>query len=234
MGDVYIGLRLRNTVAILDFGSQYTKVIARRVREYHVYSEIMPHSTTAEELQAPHISAIILSGGPASVFGNEAPQLDKRILELDKPILGICYGLHTLLHVTGGEVVSTGHGEYGPAILEINTPSDLLQGLPDKIPVWMSHGDLVENLSEDWEIIGKSENDIIGAIQHRTKPIFGTQFHPEVQHTPNGGTILANFLFSIARCKPDWTPTHHLEELQEQIRRDVGRDRVCYAHYQAA
>jgi GMP synthase (glutamine-hydrolysing) len=229
MGDVYIGLRLRNTVAILDFGSQYTKVIARRVREYHVYSEIMPHSTTAEELQAPHISAIILSGGPASVFGNEAPQLDKRILELDKPILGICYGLHTLLHVTGGMVVSTGHGEYGPAILEINAPSDLLQGLPDKIPVWMSHGDRVENLSEDWEITGKSENDIIGAIQHRTKPIFGTQFHPEVQHTPNGGTILANFLFSIARCKPDWTPTHHLEELQEQIRRDVGKERVLCA-----
>ena len=229
MGDVYIGLKSRHTVAILDFGSQYTKVIARRVREYHVYSEIMPHTTTAAELQSPHIEAIILSGGPASVFGDDAPQIDSDILESGKPILGICYGLHTLLHATGGVVVSTGRGEYGPANLEITRPSDLMQGLPRKIPVWMSHGDRVDSLSDDWEIIGTSENEIVGAIQHRTLPIFGTQFHPEVQHTPDGGTILANFLFSIAQCKPDWTPTHHLEELQERIRSEVGQGKVLCA-----
>ncbi len=219
----------RQTVAILDFGSQYTKVIARRVRDHHVYSEIMPSGTAAETLADSRIAAIVLSGGPASVFGEQAPQLDAGILELNKPVLGICYGFHALLHLTGGRVRSSGRGEYGPATLSIRNAGDLFQGLPDHIPVWMSHGDRVEELPPEWEVLARSENDVIAAVRHRSSPLFGTQFHPEVQHTPDGGTILANFLFNIAGCKPDWTPTHYLEELTEHIGREVGTGRVLCA-----
>lgn len=219
----------RPTVAILDFGSQYTKVIARRVREHHVYSEILPYDTGAEVLAEAQVGGIILSGGPASVFGKEAPQLDTRILDLNKPILGICYGLQALLHHTGGEVSSSGKGEYGQATLCIDEAGELLAGLPARIPVWMSHGDRVEQLSSEWEVLGHSENGIIAAVRHRERPFFGTQFHPEVQHTPDGGTILSNFLFSIAGCRPDWTPTHHIAELTEQIQQEVGDARVLCA-----
>ncbi|MFB0515228.1 MAG: glutamine-hydrolyzing GMP synthase, partial [Candidatus Neomarinimicrobiota bacterium] len=229
MGFVPTGVTHRQTVAILDFGSQYTKVIARRVREHHVYSEILPFDTTAEALSGEHIAAIILSGGPASVFGAAAPQLDNRVLALNKPILGICYGLQTLLHLTGGKVSTGGRGEYGPATLSIDKADNLFQGLSDRIPVWMSHGDRVEELSSEWEVLGRSENGAIAAVRHRANPFFGTQFHPEVQHTPDGGTILANFLFTIAGCKPDWTPTHYLEELTARIQEEVGKGRVLCA-----
>ncbi|MQY64775.1 MAG: glutamine-hydrolyzing GMP synthase [Calditrichaeota bacterium] len=224
-----MGVANRQTVAILDFGSQYTKVIARRVRDHHVYSEILPSSTAAETLADDHIAAIVLSGGPASVFGEEAPQLDAGILELNKPILGICYGLQVLLHLTGGRVSSSSQGEYGHATLTVHDAGELFQGLPDRIPVWMSHGDRVEDLSPEWEVQARSGNGVIAAVRHLHSPLFGTQFHPEVQHTPDGGTILANFLFTIAGCKPDWTPTHYLEELTERIRREVGSGRVLCA-----
>jgi len=219
----------RQTVAILDFGSQYTRVIARQVREHHVYSEILPHNTTAERLAEDHIAAIILSGGPASVFGEEAPQLDAKVLALNKPILGICYGLQALLQLTGGKVSSGERGEYGHAMLAIHDASDLFQGLSDQIPVWMSHGDRVAELSAEWGVLGRSDSGVIAAVRHKTRPFFGTQFHPEVQHTPDGGAILANFLFAIAGCRPDWTPTHHLEELTGRIRREVGSGRVLCA-----
>lgn len=219
----------RQTVAVLDFGSQYTKVIARRIRDLHVYSEILPSSTSAEALATESIAAIILSGGPASVFIEKAPKLDPRILELNKPVLGICYGLQTLLHLNGGKVSSHRQGEYGSAMLSLTKPDDLFQGLPERIPVWMSHGDRVEELPPEWEALGRSENGIIAAVRHRKHPFFGTQFHPEVQHTPDGGTILANFLFDIAGCRPDWTPTNYQEELTERILREVGSARVLCA-----
>ncbi|MFC1543057.1 glutamine-hydrolyzing GMP synthase [Candidatus Neomarinimicrobiota bacterium] len=229
MGANRISLTDRQTVAIMDFGSQYTKVIARRIRDHHIFSEIMPADTAPERLAEKHIAAIILSGGPASVFGKNAPQLDPKILDLNKPILGICYGLQALLHRSGGKVSSGGRGEYGPAILNIQDAGILFQGLPESIPVWMSHGDRVEELSPDWKVQGRSENGIIAAVRHRKNPFFGTQFHPEVQHTPDGGIILANFLFSIAGCKPDWTPTHHLRELTERVCREAGSGRVLCA-----
>ncbi|UCH64242.1 MAG: glutamine-hydrolyzing GMP synthase [Fidelibacterota bacterium] len=224
-----MGVTNRQTVAILDFGSQYTKVIARRIRDHHVYSEILPSNTRAETLADENITAIVLSGGPASVFGEEAPQLDAGIINLNKPILGICYGLQALLHLTGGRVSSSSQGEYGYATLTVHSAGQLFQGLPDRIPVWMSHGDQVEELSPGWEVQARSENGIIAAVRHLDKPLFGTQFHPEVQHTPDGGTMLANFLFNIAGCKPDWTPTHHLKELTERIRLEVGSGRVLCA-----
>lgn len=219
----------RQTVAILDFGSQYTKVIARRIREHHVYSKVLPHDTTAESLAEDRIVAIILSGGPASVFGDDAPKLDPGILQLGKPILGICYGLQALLHLMGGKVSSDGRREYGQATLAIRTDNDLFHGLPEHVSVWMSHGDRVEHISPDWEVLGRSENDVIAAVRHRDLPIFGTQFHPEVEHTPDGGTMLANFLFHIAGAQPDWTATHQVQELTEGIRREVGSGRVLCA-----
>lgn len=219
----------RQTVAILDFGSQYTKVIARRIREHHVFSEILPYNTSVEALAADRIAAIILSGGPASVSGEKAPRLDARMLALKKPILGICYGLQALLHLNGGKVSAGERGEYGQATLSSDRAGDLFQGLPDHIPVWMSHGDRVEELSPEWEVLGRTENGVIAAVRHTTSPFYGTQFHPEVQHTPDGGTILANFLFAIAGCSPDWTPTHYLEELTERLRREAGSGRVLCA-----
>ncbi len=219
----------RQTVAILDFGSQYTKVIARRVREQQVYSEIMAHSTSASALAADHIAAIILSGGPASVFSSRAPQLDPAVLDLGKPILGICYGLHTLLHLTGGRVVSRGTREYGPAQLHLESPNGLFKGLPASIPVWMSHGDRVEDISENWEVSGRSDNGVIAAVKHRQRPYFGTQFHPEVQHTPDGGRILANFLFDIAGCRREWNAARQVADISSEVREAVGDDRALCA-----
>ena len=219
----------RQTVAILDFGSQYTRVIARRIREHQVYSEVFPHDTPAEQLTGDHIAAIILSGGPASVFGADAPKLDPGILQLGKPILGICYGLQALLQLMGGKVSSDGTGEYGQAMVAIQSTSDLFHGLSGHVPVWMSHGDRVEHISPEWEVLGRSENDVIAAVRHKELPIFGTQFHPEVEHTPDGGTMLANFLFHIAGAQPDWTATHQAVELTERIRGAVGTGRVLCA-----
>ena len=219
-------MKHRQTVAILDFGSQYTQLIARRVREHHVYSELLPFDTPADALAADHFAAVILSGGPASVFGADAPQLDPAILALGKPILGICYGLQLLLHATGGKVSSNGQGEYGPAVLEIADSGDLFKGLPKRSAVWMSHGDRVEELPADWEVLGRSDGGVIAAVRHRSRPYFGTQFHPEVQHTPEGSTMLANFLFGIAGCRADWTATQQLDSLSQEIRSRVGSEKV--------
>ena len=217
------------TVAILDFGSQYTQVIARRVREQRVFSEILAHDTPTEVLADDRFVAIILSGGPASVFGENAPRLDPGILSLNKPILGICYGLQALLHLTGGKVHSNGRGEYGPAVLEIEAPGGLFTGIAGPSTVWMSHGDRVESLSPEWEVTARSEAGVIAAVRHKSQPYFGTQFHPEVQHTTEGRTMLANFLFEVAGCRPEWTPAHHLETLTAGIREQVGSEKVLCA-----
>ena len=219
----------RQTVAILDFGSQYTQVIARRIREHRVYSEIMPHDTPASALAGHEIAAIILSGGPSSVFADDAPALDADILSLGKPVLGICYGLQALLHLSGAAVEPGGNGEYGKAAITISRHGQLLKSLPDSIPVWMSHGDRIETVPDGWEVLATSENGVLAAIGHRELPIFGTQFHPEVEHTPDGGTILANFLFGIAGCEPTWDARHQVEELSRRIESEVGGDRVLCA-----
>ena len=219
----------RQTVAILDFGSQYTKLIARRIREHAVYSEILPYSTTADRLSGDDIAAIVLSGGPASVFGDQAPQLDPAIMALGKPILGICYGLQAMLHLAGASVQTNGSGEYGQAQLLIDSSATLFDGLDRSIPVWMSHGDRVENVPADWEVLARSDNGIVGAARHRQLPFYGTQFHPEVDHTPDGPAILANFLFGVAGCKADWTAEYQVAHLSDRIRQQVGQERVLCA-----
>ena len=211
-------------VAVIDFGAQYTQLIARRVREQNVYSEIFPPTVTAKELAG--VQAIIMSGSRSSVYEKESPQLDTKILELNVPILGICYGLQVLVSNAGGKIVD-GHGEYGLAeIYKEDTINDspLLRNLEGSRQIWMSHGDEIQNLGNQYEVVAWSSNNAIAAIQHRyNKPFYGVQFHPEVVHSLTvGKTIFKNFLFEIAGCSPNWTTTNFISQSIEMIQETVG------------
>ncbi len=213
-------------VVILDFGSQYTQLIARRVREHHVYSEILPPETTLEDISKRSPSALILSGGPSSVFGNEAPEFDEAILNASMPILGICYGLQLLAHHHGGSVESTGHGEYGFAEIEIDNQEGLFADTSNCSQVWMSHMDRVTQLPDGWQTLAHSSNGVIAAMANGDQSRVATQFHPEVVHTEEGDLFLKNFLFHIAGCDPTWTAGNFIEEQVALIRDQVGDGNV--------
>ena len=185
-----------NPVAVIDFGAQYTQLIARRVREQNVYSEIFPPSVTAKELE--NVQAIIFSGSRSGVYEKESPQVDPEILELDIPILGICYGMQLLVSNEGGRIVR-GSGEYGTADIHVEKDSLLLYDLEGS-QIWMSHSDEIESLGEEFQILARSSNNVIAAIQHHNRPLYGIQFHPEVVHSLIGKTIFQNFLFRVADC----------------------------------
>ncbi|MBC7794357.1 MAG: glutamine-hydrolyzing GMP synthase, partial [Clostridia bacterium] len=218
-------------VLILDFGSQYTQLIARRVRQLRVYCEIHPHNITAAQVEAWQPSAIILSGGPASVYGEGAPGLDKAIVERNMPILGICYGQQLLTHMLGGKVIPSNDREYGRASV---TRTRATAGKADRLlhafnagdpfEVWMSHGDRIEALPNDFVSIASTESTPFAAIAHVSKSIFGLQFHPEVAHTPRGIQILEAFLFDIADLKPDWTMGSFLDAQVKKLRADIPKD----------
>jgi len=212
----------KQTVAVIDFGSQYTQLIARRIREQNVYSEILPHTVTGEELKLKNVSAIILSGGPSSVYDKNAPQIDTSILNLEIPILGICYGLQLLITKSGGNVSHKGQGEYGFAEIHIVDESPLLKNIEDETQVWMSHGDEIDSLGNGFEIIAKSSNDVVAAIHHKDQPLYGVQFHPEVIHTLRGETLISNFLFNIAKCTADWTAANFISETITKIQDITG------------
>ena len=214
----------KQTVAVIDFGSQYTQLIARRVREQNVYSEIFPHSITAGELRTMDVPAVIFSGGPSSVYENTSPQVDKEILNLNIPVLGICYGLHLMISDAGGQVIHKGHGEYGFAKVHPEVKSPLFSNLSKESQVWMSHGDEIENIGNGFDVIARSSNNIIAAIQHHDRPLYGVQFHPEVIHTIEGKTILSNFLFKISDCKANWTAEHFISETISMIQDKVKDD----------
>jgi len=209
-------------VAVLDFGSQYTQLIARRVREQNVYSEILPHTITASELKLKNVPAIILSGGPSSVYEENAPQIDTSILNMGIPILGICYGLQLLIAKNGGNVAHKGQGEYGFAEIHKVDESPLFKNIENETQVWMSHGDEIDSLGNGFEIIAKSSNDVIAAIHHKDQPLYGVQFHPEVMHTLEGETIISNFLFDIAQCTADWTAANFISETITKIQDITG------------
>ena len=209
-------------MAVLDFGSQYTQLIARRIREQNVYSEILPHRITADELKLKNVPAIILSGGPSSVYEQNAPQIDTSILSMGIPILGICYGLQLLITNNGGNVAHKGQGEYGFAKIHKVDESPLLKNLENESQVWMSHGDEIDSLGNGFEIIAKSSNDVIAAIHHKDQPLYGVQFHPEVIHTLEGETIISNFLFDIAQCTADWTAANFISETITKIQDITG------------
>jgi GMP synthase (glutamine-hydrolysing) len=213
-------------IVILDFGSQYTQVIARRVRECRVYSQILPHDTSAREIAAVQPNGIILSGGPASVYGKNAPQPDRAVFDLGLPVLGICYGMQLMGHHLGGKVEHSDRREYGSGLLHLNAECPLFRGLPELLDIWNSHGDKLSRLPRGFRTVGKTDNSPFAAIEHPKKRHYGLQFHPEVVHTPRGKDILANFVYEICGCKMDWTMGSFIEQTCEEIRQQVGVDHV--------
>ncbi|MBX2975471.1 MAG: glutamine-hydrolyzing GMP synthase [Ignavibacteriaceae bacterium] len=216
-------------ILIIDFGSQYTQLIARRVRESNVFSEIVPHTIQLSEIVSRRPKGIILSGGPMSVYDIDAPTIDEEIFNLEIPILGICYGLQLICTKLGGKVESATDREYGKAILEIDGASKLLANLPQTSSVWMSHGDLVTKVPDDFEIIGSSAHTTFCALENINRNIFGVQFHPEVNHTEFGITIIKNFVYNICGCSGDWTSSNFISSSIEEIKGRVGDKKVICA-----
>jgi GMP synthase (glutamine-hydrolysing) len=217
--------KVRNqTVAVLDFGSQYTQLIARRVRELGVYSELLPSDAPLSEIERLDPAAYILSGGPASVYEEGAPQLPDYVLTSGKPVLGICYGMQLITHALGGHVAASNHREYGPALVRRTGASPLFHGLDSDLQVWMSHGDRIEAMPEGFTALASSANAPFAAMGRDA--VLGIQFHPEVVHTPKGREILSNFLFNVAHLEPTWTTSSFIEQATEQIRERVGDGRV--------
>jgi GMP synthase (glutamine-hydrolysing) len=213
-------------ILILDFGSQYTQVIARRIRECQVYSEIVRFDTSAAEIAALKPNGLILSGGPASVYDKGAPQIDPQIFSLGIPVLGICYGLMLMAHHLSGQVVFTGRREYGAGMLHIKNGSELFDGLGNQLDVWNSHGDEVTALPKGFRVVGTTEGCNFAAVEDRQRKLYGLQFHPEVAHTPRGREILQNFLYHICHCAMDWTMGSFIEEACARVRKQVGDQKV--------
>jgi GMP synthase (glutamine-hydrolysing) len=220
----------RETLLILDYGSQYTQLIARRIREQGVYSEILPCAASREEIAERRPSGLILSGGPDSVYRPGAPGLPPGLLELGVPVLGICYGMQLLMKELGGRVEAAGQREYGPAVVEVVDPaSALFRGLGTRQQVWASHGDRVLEPAPGFAVSAGSPNAPLSAVEDRGQRLFGVQFHPEVVHTTEGTGLLRNFLFGVCGCSGDWSMRWFVDEAVEEIRRRVGRAGVVCA-----
>ncbi len=217
-------------VAILDFGSQYTQLIARRVREADVYCEVLPPTVRPDELRKRNLKGVILSGGPASVYEPRSPRCERGIFDLGVPVLGICYGLQLAgLLLGGGRVRPAREREYGPAELTVREAEDLLVGVPRTTRVWMSHGDKVEADRKSFRILASTPNCAAAAVRHRERPFYGVQFHPEVHHTPHGARVLGNFLRRVCRCRGDWKIGSVIDRSVKEIRSATGNDRVLCA-----
>lgn len=216
----------RQTILVLDFGSQYTQLITRRVRENKVFSLIVPYNISAQEIAAMSPRGLILSGGPASVYDKKSPEPDKGIFKLGIPILGICYGMQVIGKMLGGKVKQTKEREYGKAELFIDDNRDLFSELPGNITCWMSHGDYISKVPSGFIVSAHTLNSPIAAISCRQKKIYGVQFHPEVVHTSRGSQILANFLFKICGCSPRWTMQSFISDTVSNIQKTVGKKRV--------
>jgi len=214
-------------VVVLDFGSQYTRLIARRLRELRAFSLVLPGTAPLEEVLKHRPEALILSGGPKSVFEEDAPRPDPRLFAQGLPILGICYGMQLMAQAFGGKVERAGRAEYGKALLT-RYSGPLFRGLKGEVQVWMSHSDAVTELPPGWRVAAETEENPVAAIEAEGAPLFGVQFHPEVAHTPKGLQILENFL-EVAGVSRDWTPEHVLENLLKEVRERVGSERVLLA-----
>ena len=211
-------------ILIIDFGSQYNQLIARRVRECKVYCQIDPCDVDSDYIKSLNPEGIILSGGPASIYEKNSPKIDKGIFELNIPVLGICYGLHFMVDALGGSVKKTGKREYGFAELEINDKKNIFKEIESKTTCWMSHGDSIEKLPAGFMITASTSNTRAAAIADTNKKMYGFQFHPEVEHTPDGKQMLRNFLFNICGCKPDWTMESFARDAIDTIR-DTVKDK---------
>ncbi len=216
----------KNAVLVIDYGSQYTKLILRRIRENHVYSEIIPVNTPVAEIKKMNPSAIILSGGPRSVYDKDSLTIEKEIFEMGIPVLGICYGMQLMAHLLGGKVEPSDTREYGRAMAKFDTSSSLFSGLDEESMVWMSHGDKVLKVPDGFEIIASTEDTEIAAMGNENRKLFAVQFHPEVTHTVFGKKILSNFLFKVAGIRPDWEMDSFVDAKIEEIRKTVGDKKV--------
>ena len=219
----------RQMIAILDFGSQYSELIARRIRETQVYSEVLPYRTTAEQLKKLSPHGIILSGGPSSVYDEGAPTVDPKIWELGIPVIGVCYGMQVMVQQLGGVVKRADRAEYGKASLHIDEEETLFPGVEDGATMWMSHGDSCLKLPTGFEVLAHTENTPCAAIAHPEKKYYGVQFHPEVVHSVGGAVLIRNFVYKICECEPTWTPEAFVEEAVREVRGKVGDKRVLLA-----
>lgn len=220
----------RRLVLILDYGSQYTQLIARRIREEHVYCEIHPCTVPLAKIREMKPQAIIMSGGPASVFAEGAPTADKGLFEIGVPILGVCYGMQLFSHLLGGRVEKAQHREYGAARIEVKSATGILKGFKagEEIDVWMSHGDRVDAIPPGFVAVASTGSTPFAAVANEERRIYGVQFHPEVVHTPRGAEMLRAFIFDVAKCDATWTPGSFVDEAVERIRKQVGNDSaVC-------
>ena len=214
-------------VLVVDFGAQYAQLIARRVREARVFSEVVPHTTTVEEIAARNPQAVVLSGGPSSVYAEGAPQLDPALFDLDVPVFGICYGFQAMAQSLGGTVAHTGTSEYGRTELSV-TGGELHSDLPPMQPVWMSHGDAVTAAPDGFDVVAASSGAPVAAFENRARRLAGVQYHPEVMHSPHGQQVLSRFLHDFAGIDASWTPANIAESLIEQVRAQIGDGRaIC-------
>lgn len=216
----------KERILVLDFGSQYTQLIARRVRESKVYSEIYPYNTPIQKIERFNPKGIILSGGPSSVYDSRAPIPNFKIFELGIPLLGICYGMQLMAHFLGGKVARATHREYGMAELTIDDKRDIFKDIPGKTIVWMSHGDRIERCPSRFRPIAHTANSPVAALADKKRKFYALQFHPEVVHTPKGSEIVKNFLFHICRCRPTWTMKSFIETASQEIKDKVGNKKV--------
>ena len=216
------------SIVVLDFGAQYSQLIARRVREQSVYSVVLPCNSSIEQIRKQLPVGIILSGGPSSVYDKDAPAADPRVFELGVPVLGICYGLQFMTHTLGGKVRAAKHREYGHAHVDCIASSELFRDLPTQLEVWMSHGDEALELPPGFTLIAKSPT-AVAAIEDASRRLFAVQFHPEVKHTRLGTEILRNFVLNICKAKPTWTPQHFVDATIASVREQVGSGRALCA-----
>jgi GMP synthase (glutamine-hydrolysing) len=216
-------------VLVVDLGAQYAQLIARRVREAHVYSQIVPHDLTAQEITARRPTGIILSGGPLSVYEHGSPKVDPALFALDVPVLGICYGHQLMAQDLGGEVAATGDREYGGTQLHVTQPGMLLRDLPDTDTVWMSHGDAVATPPAGFRVTARTDRIPVAAMEDPERGLYAVQFHPEVSHTPHGQAVMKRFLYDACGLLPDWTPTNIVDEQVRAIREQVGEAKVLCA-----
>ncbi len=213
-------------ILIIDFGSQYTQLIARRIRDAHVFCQIAPYDQALTRIEICRPQGLILSGGPNSVYDEGAPHITTEIFEMNLPILGICYGLQLSAFLNGGKVLPANRREYGPAIIKVNPTCPLFYGLKAIQQVWMSHGDYIEALPDGFRAVGSTDNTPFAAIAQEARKIYGVQFHPEVVHTKHGTEILHNFLFEVCNCRPDWRMSSFIKESITEMREKVGSDKV--------
>ena len=217
-----------STVVILDFGAQYTQLIARRIREFNVFSVVLPCTASLDAVKALNPIGIVLSGGPSSVYDPDAPKADPSVLQLGLPTLGICYGMQFMAHHLGGKVVPAAKREYGDAVVDVSAPNRLFEGLPTTLDVWMSHGDSVVDLPQGFTISAQTHN-ALASIADESRGMYAVQWHPEVAHSKQGTELLRNFVLNICGAKPDWTPAHFIETAVDRIREQVGTGRAICA-----